>query len=136
MDLQPTTICEHVTADRPWLVSRHGLDTPLSITLDVALFTPGEHYSPGHETQPRCCFTSGIPLGRVTATGLYGPWDAEACDGREVFAGVLLVEVHFAPGSRRTAGALHWHGVVAAAQLPCGFDPDSVTRSTAQIHFV
>ncbi|MBC9717847.1 head decoration protein [Streptomyces sp. TRM66268-LWL] len=136
MDLQPTITHEHITADRPWLISRHGLNAALSITLDITHFRVGEHYTPGHETQPRSCFTSGIPLGRITTTGLYGPWDTDACDGREVFAGVLLAEIHFTPGSRRAAGSLHWHGVVAAAQLPCALDPTAVTQSTAQIHFV
>ncbi|MET8442720.1 head decoration protein [Streptomyces sp. NPDC004981] len=74
-------------------------------------------------------------MGRVTATGLYGPYDPDAGDGRDVFAGVLLAEVHFAPGSRRAAGALHWHGVIAAAQLPCGLDPTTITSTTAQLLF-
>lgn len=136
MDLQPISYSEYATADRPWLASRHGLDTPLTITLDTALFTAVTHYTPPTQGQPRNVMTAGIPLGRVTATGLYGPWDAAATDGRATFTGVLLSDVPFAPGSSRAGAALFWHGVIAAAHIPGGLDPAAITASTAQIHFV
>ncbi|MCH0562178.1 head decoration protein [Streptomyces sp. MUM 2J] len=130
------TYSESATADRPWLASRHGLDTPLTITLDTALFTQGTHYTPPTLGQPRNVMTAGIPLGRVTATGLYGPWDAAATDGRATFTGVLLADVPFAPGSGRAGAALLWHGVIATAHIPGGLDPTAITASTTQIHFI
>jgi hypothetical protein len=136
VDLQPITYSESATADRPWLASRHGLDTPLTITLDTALFTEGTHYIPPTLAQPRNVFLSGIPLGRITATGLYGPWDPAATDGRATFTGVLLAEVPFTPGSSRAGAALFWHGVIAAAHIPGGLDVSAITASTAQIHFI
>ncbi|WP_149183295.1 head decoration protein [Streptomyces sp. TRM49041] len=136
MDLQLTTYSESATADRPWLASRHGLDTPLTITLDTTLFTQDTHYTPPAPGQPRNVMRAGIPLGRLTATGLYGPWDAAATDGRAAFTGVLLTDVAFAPGSGRAGAALLWHGVIAAAHVPGGLDPAAITASTAQIHFV
>lgn len=136
MDLQPITYSESATADRPWLASRHGLDTPLTITLDTALFAQGAHYTSPTLGQPRNVMKAGIPLGRVTATGLYGPWDAAATDGRATFTGVLLADVAFTPGSGRAGAALLWHGVIAAAQVPGGLDPAAITVSTAQIHFI
>lgn len=54
---------------RAWLLSPHGTDpgaTP-SITLDVSAFTPSVHYPNGY-------IPSGTPLGKITATGLYGPY--------------------------------------------------------------
>lgn len=136
MDLQPITYSESATADRPWLASRHGLDTPLTITLDIGLFTEGAHYTPPSPGQPRSTVLSGIPLGRVTGTGLYGPWDAAAEDGRATFTGVLLSEVPFGPSATKAGAALLWHGVVAAAHVPGALDPATITASTAQIHFI
>lgn len=136
MDLQPITYSESTTADRPWLASRHGLDTPLTVTLDIALFTSGTHYRLSSLLQPRNTFLAGIPLGRITATGLYGPWDKAATDGRATFTGVLLAEVPFAPTSTRAGAALLWHGVIAAAHIPGGLNPADIAQSTAQIHFI
>ncbi|KPI15690.1 lambda head decoration protein D HDPD [Actinobacteria bacterium OK074] len=136
MDLQPIIYTESATADRPWLASTHGLDTPLTITLDTTLFTQGTHFTPPTLGQPRNVMRAGIPLGRVSATGLYGPWDTDEADGRATFTGVLLADVPFAPGGTRAGGALLWHGVIAAARLPGGLDVSTITASTAQIHFV
>ncbi|WP_051741447.1 head decoration protein [Streptomyces xylophagus] len=135
MDFQPITYSESTTADRPWLASRHGLDTPLTVTLDVALFTSGTHYRLSSLLQPRNTFLAGIP-GRVTATGLYGLWDKAATDGRATFTGVLLAEVSFAATSARAGAALLWHGVIAAAHIPGGLNPADIAQSTAQIHFI
>lgn len=54
---------------RAWLLSPHGTDpgTTPSITLDVSAFTPAVHYPNGY-------FLSGMPLGKITASGLYGPY--------------------------------------------------------------
>jgi hypothetical protein len=54
---------------RAWLLSPHGTDpgTTPSITLDVSAFTPAVHYPNGY-------IPSGAPLGKITATGLYGPY--------------------------------------------------------------
>ncbi|MEV4767792.1 hypothetical protein [Micromonospora humida] len=54
---------------RAWLLSPHGTDpgTTPSITLDVSAFTPSVHYPNGY-------IPSGTPLGKITATGLYGPY--------------------------------------------------------------
>ncbi|MGW1998145.1 hypothetical protein [Embleya sp. NPDC001921] len=53
--------------DQSWLGSQHGTEAARSITLDVSKFTANTHYPSGY-------FPSGIPLGKVTATGLYGPY--------------------------------------------------------------
>jgi hypothetical protein len=136
VDLQPITYSQSATADRPWLASVHGLDTPVTITLDTSLFTQGTHYALPGPAQPHNVMHAGIPLGRITATGLYGPWDRDSTDGRATFTGVLLADVPFAPGSPRAGAALLWHGVIAAAHIPGGLDVSTITASTAQIHFV
>lgn len=52
-------------------------------TLDVSAFTAGTHYPNGY-------IPSGTRLGVITATGLLGPYDAAASDGRQTFAGYLF----------------------------------------------
>lgn len=55
--------------DQSWLGSAHGTDATRSITLDTSAFTSGTHYPNGY-------FPSGLPLGKITASGLYGPYGA------------------------------------------------------------
>jgi hypothetical protein len=50
-----------------WLGSAHGTDATQSITLDTSAFTSGTHY-------PNGFFPSGLPLGKITASGKYGPY--------------------------------------------------------------
>lgn len=54
--------------DQSWLGSRHGLGEAVSVTLDTSAFTPSIHYPDGF-------FKSGIGLAKITATGLYGPYN-------------------------------------------------------------
>lgn len=58
-----------VTGDDSWLGSAHGTDSTESITLDVSAFTANTHYANG-------VFHAGIPLGKITASGKYGPYGA------------------------------------------------------------
>lgn len=66
MDLTQRT--ESFNVDDPsWLGSRHGLGEAISVTLDTSAFTSSIHYPDGF-------FKSGVALGRITATGKYGPY--------------------------------------------------------------
>ncbi|MEU4570839.1 head decoration protein [Micromonospora sp. NPDC023956] len=98
--------------DQSWLGSAEGTDRAMSITLDTSAFVAGTHYPDGY-------FKSGIILGRITATGLYGPYNNAASDGTEVAAGLLLCAVD-APAATTTdvQGALLWHGRVLVSKLP------------------
>lgn len=53
--------------DTSWLASRHGLEMARPVTLDVSAFTAATHY-------PKGFIPSGMPLGKITANGLYGPY--------------------------------------------------------------
>jgi hypothetical protein len=53
--------------DQSWLGSAHGTNSARTITLDTSTFTEGTHYPDGY-------FKSGIPLGKITASGKYGPY--------------------------------------------------------------
>jgi hypothetical protein len=55
--------------DQSWLGSLHGVEATESVTLDVSTFTAGVHYD-----VLGGWFKSGIPLGKITATGKYGPY--------------------------------------------------------------
>jgi hypothetical protein len=112
--------------DQSWLGSAHGTDTGRTVTLDTSLI-PAEVYRTGW-------LPSGLPLGRVTATGLYGPYtpgaDAESSDGRERFAGVLLASIRGpkAPGNP-IAGALLEHGRVLTNRLPVPIPDPSAAQA-------
>lgn len=74
-DFQPYVVLnETVTADRPWLASLDGTNDANTITLDLTKFTAGAHYTAGTPLQPRNILKSGLPLGQITASGLYGPY--------------------------------------------------------------
>lgn len=109
--------------DASWLGSDHGTDMARSITLDTSAFTAATHYPDGY-------FPSGLPLGQITATGMYGPYNSAAADGTETLAGFLLTSVD-APDVDTTdvVGALLDHGRVIVDRLPVTFDPAGVTAS-------
>lgn len=73
-DFQPMRTSEEATADRPWLASLAGVQDANTITLDLTKFVNGVHYEAGTPFQPRNVIKSGLPLGKITATGLYAPY--------------------------------------------------------------
>lgn len=115
MDLTQRTE-SFLVGDQSWLGSQHGTDTARSITLDTSTFTSGTHYPDGF-------FKSGLPLGKITATGKYGPYDDAAVDGRAVLSGFLLEAVK-APAVTTVdpIGAMLMHGFVLESKLPIAVD--------------
>lgn len=71
------------TDDKSWLKHQYGFDTARPCTLDLTLFNATDHLVNG-------AIPSGICIAKVTASGLYGPYDPDGVDGREVGVGVLL----------------------------------------------
>ncbi|WP_327359327.1 head decoration protein [Streptomyces sp. NBC_01304] len=126
-----------MTADRDWLASRHGTDSTETITLDLTKLTKNTHYVEPTATQPHGYVRSGVPVGRITASGLYGPYDPAAKDGRETLAGLVYAEAPFTPGTTKVPAALFWHGTVKAAKIPGGIDPAKIAynATAAQIRF-
>lgn len=53
--------------NQSWLAGPHGTDANVGATLDISAFTANTHYPSGY-------FPSGLPLGKITATGKYGPY--------------------------------------------------------------
>ena len=138
-DFQPTTYTDTVTADRPWLASLVGVQDTNTITLDLAKFTANTHYvtSANPALQGRNVMKSGIPLGKVTSSGLYAPFKSDATDGTQNLAGFLVSQISFNPTSAKAAGALLWHGEVFADKVPVTFDPATVTATApgVNIHY-
>ncbi|MEU5002083.1 head decoration protein [Streptomyces sp. NPDC021622] len=127
-----------VTADRDWLASRHGTDSTDTITLDLTKLTKNVHYVEPTAAQPHGYVRSGVPVGHITASGLYGPYDPAAKDGREVLGGLVYAEAAYTPGTTKVPAALFWHGTVKAAKVPGGIDPTKIAYNptAAQIRFI
>lgn len=102
---------------------------PLSIVLDISLFDLDQH--PGY-------IPSGVRLGRVEATGLYGPYSQGASDGREDFAGYLFTAKPYDQASPENLhAALFFDGVVVEPYLPEGPTPAPAKAAVAgHIKFV
>lgn len=102
----------HQVENRQWLASPHGTDpgTTPSATLSVAAFTEGTHYPNGY-------VPSGTVLGKITTSGLYGPYDNTATDGRETAVGILFGSLQV-KGKTKVAGAILKHGFVTQSKLP------------------
>lgn len=105
--------------NREWLIGQHGVDVTPSVTLDISKFTAGTHY-------PNGFIPSGTRLGKVTTSGLYGPYDNTANDGREVCAGLLFSFAkavdEFGTVRTKVGGARFVHGVVKESKLPGSID--------------
>lgn len=98
--------------DRSWLGARKGTDTCRSITLNPVLFIAAHVADKG-------ALPSGTVLGKVTATGLYGPYDADAVNGLETAAGLLFSTTVIDLDTDAPVGAaLLWEGIVKQSKLP------------------
>jgi len=86
-------------------------------TLSIAAFNATQHYPNGY-------IPSGTVLGRITATGLLGPYLDSALDGRQTAVGILKATVSaIAPNTNgqvkvKVGCAYRVHGMVSAAKLP------------------
>ncbi|RIH58600.1 head decoration protein [Streptomyces sp. SHP22-7] len=134
MDLQPTRTETTVTADRRWLLSTFGTETNKTITLDLSQFAAGTNYTAAANGLPNV-IPSGTPLGKVTANGLYGPYDSAATDGTQTFAGLLEFDVAFNTGSARVGAALRIVGDIDVSQLPVAFTVPAAANRTDHLVF-
>lgn len=121
-----------VDDNRSWLGSAHAANAMDSITLVGALFT-------GTWTDGKV--PSGVALGKVTASGSYGPYDDAASDGRQVMVGHLGTGqsvIGKDGATHNVGGALYWHGEVVEANLPAshGVDANGKADVGARIRYV
>ena len=118
--------------DHSWLGSAHGTVECDPITLDGDAFLTAF---------PTGVVPSGVVLGRVTATGLYAPYDNAAATGIEVARGHLFTTIDLGGTTAGTVGntgaALFWHGEVVEAKLPTGHGLDAAAKADlVQIRYV
>lgn len=119
---------------RSWLWGPHGTgpgDNP-GIPIDLSTFSPSAHY-------PNGFIPSGIVLGKITASGRYGPFDATATDGRQTAVGHLFssITVPTSTSSTPVGGALFVHGFVDPTKLPIASGAGALpaTGRPALIHY-
>lgn len=119
-DISLVTTGNYQSEKRSWLLSQWGVgpgENP-GITLDVSAFTAGTHYPNGY-------LLSGIPLGKITATGLYAPYVDANADGTQTCLGFLMSSVkvpNLADLTKDVGGALVQCGFIREAKLPVAID--------------
>lgn len=113
MDLRVRKTSDLVAESRGWLRGMHGTDpgSNPSVTLDISLFNQASHYPNGH-------IPSGIVVGKVDATGLCGPHDPAATDGRQNAYGLLFNSESVSSGQTRGLNAVVRHGNIDPSRLP------------------
>jgi len=95
-----------------WMFTEHGAGSALSITLKGTGFTGT--YADGN-------VPSGVPLAKITATGLYTLYDNVTAAAGDVLAGFLLTPQAVLGDDGAThdvGGALLLHGFIKEAKLP------------------
>lgn len=116
--------------DQTWLASAHATDTAEPVTLNASLFTLGTHY-------PNGFLKSGIVLGKVTATGLYGPYNDALSNGQEVAVGILFTSVPLpstVDSTTKPQGAMLRHAIVIESKL-VGIDAAGKTDLASRVVF-
>ncbi|MFF6844649.1 hypothetical protein ACFY8X_38665 [Streptomyces tanashiensis] len=84
-DFQPMTVLnETATSGRPWLASLVGTNDGNTIALDLTKFVEGVHYDKGTFLQGRNVLKSGLPLGKISASGLYAPYSGPTSEVQTV----------------------------------------------------
>jgi hypothetical protein len=115
-----------VGRDYRWLGSQHGLDSPAKVVLDLALFDFAAVF-----TAKR--LPAGLVIGKVTASGKFGPYSNAASDGREVASGFLMsiVDVSHIAGTPtgEILSTMLEHGVVIEGALPTNHGLDSAAKT-------
>lgn len=128
-NITPRSISFPGIDDPSWLHSEFGVDANLTGTLNIAAFVEATHF-------PNGFVPSGTPVGKITATGLYGPYDGAAVDGTEVLAGFVYAPAYVETATDTIAFALYHVGVVVEANLPIAVDAGGKTDVAASLKFV
>jgi hypothetical protein len=109
MDLGLTNKTYNVE-DRSWLASRDGTEYTQTITLDVSAFTANTHYPNGY-------IPSGIVLGQITASGLYGPYAGQTAEVQTVTITGSPTDGTFTLGYKTdTTAAIAYNATASAVQ--------------------
>lgn len=80
---------------------------------------------------PNGFIPSGVTLAKITATGLYGPYNDGGSGGLAVAVGFLAVSVPIdalGAAADDEPAALYWHGEVVESYLPTGHGLDAAGK--------
>lgn len=115
-------------SDPSWLGSAHGTTSNRTVTLDLSKFDFASTFTSK-------MIPSGVLLGKVTSSGLYGPYNDALSNGQETAKGILFTDVDVADfitdlGSttltgKRVIAPMLITGIVVEAKLPTGSGVDS-----------
>ena len=86
-------------ASASFLASEHGMAKRVGITLDADLMTA--------DSNGNKYLMAGTAIGKVTASGLYGPYNNGLSDGREVGKGLLEHDVNLKYGDVTASLMIH-----------------------------
>ena len=138
VDFQTTSSPVGKRIDTRWRASKHGQDVARPAQLDPTTLTSGTHYPTSGSNAN--IVPSGLAVGAITASGLYGPYDADAEDGHEVLAGYVNdnegVELGETPSSAKPTFALLVHGFIKASLLPIAAQRTAVKTATTTGSFI
>lgn len=106
--------------DRSWTIGEHGFDASDNVPLDFTLFSHANFTATNQ-------IKSGCVLGKVTATGKYGPYDAAATDGRQNPVYHLFNTVTIPANNATVASdAGLWHFMCREQRLPYTSGPGAL----------
>jgi hypothetical protein len=112
----PKLVTETIgTGDQSWL-GESGPHKARSQALLVSGFTAATDYPNGY-------IPSGFPVGVVTASGEYAPYDAAATDGTQGLAGFVYTDSKVSTGDTYVNVALIDRGRININKLPVDFTP-------------
>jgi hypothetical protein len=111
ISLQSTS---YQVGNRQWLLAEP--DVKLNATIDPALFTAGTHY-------PNGFIPSGTVVGIKTSTGLAGPYDDAASDGRQTAYGITygdarVIRQNGTTSAKVSISVVVNQAIVSKAKLP------------------
>lgn len=124
MDLSLTTT-SYGQDNQSWLGSAEGTDTARSGTLKISTLTAGTHYPSG-------VLPSGVAVGRITASGLYGLYNNGASDGTQTLVGFTLSAVKV--GTADVGVAIIDRGRIVESNLP--FAVNSAAKTNTRFTWV
>ncbi len=116
------------TGDQSWLASTHSIYNCRTGTLNLGSFVAATHYPDGH-------IRSGTPVGQITASKLYGPFDSAATDGRQNFVGFVYTD-QAVVGTANIPAPIFDHGRVNSDRLPIAVNAAGQTSAAGRIAFV
>lgn len=118
-------------SDPSWLASAHGTLNNRTVTLDLSKFDFATDFTSK-------MIPSGVVLAKITASGLYGPYDDGLSNGQETATGFLFTDVDVADfisdlGSttltgKKVTAPMMITGIILVSKLPTNHGLDTAGR--------